>query len=69
MAAKTKMVEIEDVEVVLMTTEAILCRINDDEVWIPLSQLGDNSEVFDDEEHKSGTLVIPEWLAIAKNVL
>lgn len=69
MASKSKMVSLEDVECVLMSTEAILCRINGDEVWIPLSEIADDSEVFDDEEHKFGTLVIPEWLAIAKNVL
>lgn len=40
---------------------AVLCLINDREIWIPKSQIDDDSEVFADDQ--SGKLVISAWLA------
>ena len=59
-------VEIQDVKVKTETDKAILCLIEGEEVWIPKSVLGDDSEVyaFDTE----GTLVIARWLAEQKNL-
>lgn len=39
------------------------------EVWIPKSQIHDNSEVYDSGDHAEGTLIIPEWLAIEKDLI
>jgi hypothetical protein len=47
--------------------KALLCKIEEDvEVWIPKSQIDDDSEVY--EEGHEGTLVIPLWLAEAKDL-
>lgn len=56
----------EDVEVLHETEQAILCVVDEEEVWIPKSQIHDDSEV-----HKAGTsgrLIIPEWLAAKKGL-
>lgn len=60
-------VSIDDVEAVRETENALLCNIGGEEVWIPKSQIHDDSEVF--EEGHSGTLVIPEWLATEKKLV
>jgi len=64
---KHEMVEFEDVTVVRETDAAILCDIDGDEVWIPKSQIHDDSEVY--EMSTSGTLIIPEWLAVEKELV
>ena len=46
---------------------ALICDFGDEEVFIPTSQIHDNSEVF--EPGQSGYLVIPEWLAIDKEIV
>jgi hypothetical protein len=33
------------------------------DVWIPLSQIHDDSEVFDADENSSGELVVSQWFA------
>lgn len=48
---------------------ALLVDIDGDEYWIPKSQIHDNSEVYDADEHSEGTLVITEWIAKQKNLL
>ncbi len=57
-----------DVDEVLKETDrAILCRLVDrSEVWIPKSQIDDESEV--NHETDSGTLVISQWLADEKGL-
>lgn len=55
-------------EVVYETEDALKCNTGDPEhVWIPKSQIMDESEVWKDGD--SGVLVIPEWLAIEKNLV
>lgn len=49
--------------------KALLCLINEEEVWIPQSQISDDSEVFDDDKNSSGKLVITEWIAKEKGLL
>lgn len=59
--------EIEGVTVERETAKAILCNVEGKAVWIPKSQITDDSEVY-----KSGTdgkLVIPEWLAMEKELV
>ena len=57
-------VRLFDVEAIRSTDKAVLCRIEDEEVWIPQSQIDDESEVW--EEGDQGTLVISQWLADQK---
>lgn len=48
------------------TEKAILVEAEDldGEVWIPKSQIDDDSEVYGmDEKKNSGTLIISEWFA------
>jgi hypothetical protein len=56
-------VRIEDVVCMRMTEKALLCVIDDEEHWIPISQIDDDSEVFDDGRNSMGTLVITAWIA------
>lgn len=68
MKATTKVggVRIDDVEAIRETDKALLCRIEDEEVWIPKSQITDDSEVY--ELGGEGTLVITQWLATEKGL-
>lgn len=38
-------------------------------VWVPKSQIHDDSEVYDAEEHANGMLVVSEWFATQKGWL
>ena len=53
----------EDVICLKATDKALLVLIDGDEHWIAKSQVDDDSEVFDDDEHKDGRLVVSEWIA------
>ena len=57
---------------VLRKTDAALLveDENGEEVWIPLSQIHDDSEIWDESKvGETGKLVIPEWLATKKGWL
>lgn len=58
-------VDVEDVEVRASSPDAILIEVlvnkTAKKIWIPRSQISNESEVFD--EGDEGTLVIPRWLA------
>ena len=53
------------------TDAALLVEDEDgEEVWIPSSQLDDDTEIWEDSEiGEEGKLVIPEWLATKKGWL
>lgn len=60
----------ERVEVVRMGEKAVLVRYEGIEVWIPYSQLLDDSEVCQrSEPGEECSLVIPDWLAEAKGLM
>lgn len=59
-------VRIEDVRVEHATAKALLCVIDGDEVWIPQSQIDDDSEVW--KAGDKGTLVISDWIATQKGL-
>lgn len=48
------------------TAAALLCRISGKDVWIPKSQIDDDSEVW--KEGDEGRLVVSEWIAIEKRL-
>lgn len=52
-----------------MTDRALLCTIGGAEHWIPLSQIHDDSEVFDASANSEGTLVVTEWIATQKGLV
>lgn len=54
-------VSIDDVECLKETDKALLCLIDGEEIWIPKSQIDEESEVY--EEGQTGLLVITRWLA------
>lgn len=65
-------VEIEDVTCIRETDKAILCKIEDedydgDDQWIPLSQVHDNSEVYQNGDE--GKLIITKWIATQKGFI
>lgn len=49
------------------TDAALLCEIEGEDIWIPKSQIHDDSEVY--EEGHSGTLIVSEWIAKQKNLI
>lgn len=49
------------------TDLAILVEVDGQEVWIPKSQIDDDSEVY--EANTEGDLIIPEWLAREKGLV
>lgn len=59
-------VRIDDVECTKETDKALLCVIDGKPVWLPKSQIDDESEVF--AEGDTGTLVISEWIAGEKGL-
>lgn len=59
-------VRVEDVYAIKQTDKALLCQVGDDEVWIPQSQIDDDSEVW--KEGQEGMLVVSEWIARQKGL-
>ena len=65
------------VRVVAVTAKALLCDFGDSpetdlsgEVWIPLSQVSDTSELDGGSEREDvGTLAISEWIATEKGLV
>ena len=66
--ARDEVVSFEHVKCIKATDAALLCEIDGEEVWIPKSQVDDDSEVFDDEDNAEGRLVVTEWIAIQKGL-
>lgn len=60
-------VTLSDVEALKETDAALLCLIDGREVWIPKSQIDDDSEVW--EEGQSGDLVVTEWFATKEGLI
>ena len=49
------------------TGKALLCLIGEEEVWIPQSQIDDESEVY--EPGGEGVLVVSQWIAEEKGLV
>ena len=61
-------VTISDAECIASTSKSILVTadILEEEIWIPLSQVSDDSEVY--EKGTSGDLIISGWVARQKGL-
>lgn len=59
-------VTLADVKALRGTDKALLCLIDGEEVWIPQSQITDDSEVY--EVGGEGKLVITAWFAGQKGL-
>lgn len=59
-------VTIRDALVKVKTQKAILVDVDGEDYWIPLSQVDDESEVY--ESGDQGDLVITEWIAQQKGL-
>jgi len=57
-------VTFEDVEVVRKSGPALLCRVEDKEVWIPYVNIVMTDEATIRRPGDCGRLVIPRWLAL-----
>ena len=57
----------EDVTALRETEMALLCEIDGKQVWIPKSQIHEDSEVY--KMGTEGELVIPQWLAEEKELV
>lgn len=60
-------VSFENVRAIRDSGKALLCVIDGAEVWVPHSQIDDDSQVY--QAGHEGTLVISEWLATAKGLI
>jgi hypothetical protein len=60
------LVTLSNVTVKRATDKALLCEIHGEEIWIPKSQIHDDSEVY--EADTEGDLIIPRWLAEKKGL-
>jgi hypothetical protein len=57
-----------DVTVLRHSGKAMLCEYENEEAWIPYSQIHSDSEVWEETEvGEYGKLVIPLWLAEKKS--
>lgn len=59
-------VTIRDVKVIKATDKALLVKIEGEEVWIPQSQIDDDSEVY--RAGDEGCLVVSQWIADQKGI-
>lgn len=59
---------ISDAECIRESAKAILVKVDGVEVWIPKSQIADESEVWSLKNAGPGDLVIPQWLAEEKGL-
>lgn len=66
MERDTEYFTIYDVVCTHDTEHAILIEVDDEEYWIPKSQISDDSEVY--EDGGEGTCIIPLWLAEKKGL-
>lgn len=64
---EARTVGIEGVKALRGSGLALCCLIDGDEVWIPQSQIHDDSEVY--EVGGEGKLVITTWLAEQKGLV
>lgn len=54
------------VETIRTTAKALYVRLEDEsEAWIPKSVVHDESEVYDEKDHRTGELVVQMWWAEA----
>ena len=62
-------VEFEGAVCIAQTKQAICVRLadRDEMVWIPQSQVDDDSEVY--QAGDKGTLVVSEWIAMQKGLI
>lgn len=60
-------VRFDNVRAIKETEAALLCLIEGKEVWIPKSQITDDSEVYEDGHE--GILVVTEWIAFEKGLI
>lgn len=54
-------------EVTVETDKVLLVSIDGQEIWIPKSQVSDNSEVY--QKGDSGTMIISLWIAEQKGLV
>lgn len=50
------------------TPDGLCVSVDDEEIWLPKSQIHEDSEVYDLKENAAGVLVIPRWLARTKGL-
>lgn len=57
------------VEVKRKTAAALLAIIDEEEYWVPFSQICDSSEITEEsDEEDEGILTVSEWIAIEKGL-
>ena len=67
MSRRDEVVSFSNVTALHDTENAVMCKIDGAEMWIPKSQIVPESEVHGMGDH--GTLTITEWFAIQKELV
>lgn len=62
-----KRVIFKNCRTIKQTDNALLVEVAGNEVWIPQSQIDDDSEVYG--EGHSGELIVSEWIATQKGLV
>lgn len=68
MAEFKRKASFDGVDVLHETEAALLCEIDGQQVWIPKSQIDDDSEVYN-AATSGGTLVVSQWIAEQKGLV
>ena len=62
---KTDGANLGQAQVLHATDKALRVQLEseDEPRWVPISQVHDDSEVYDDKDHATGDLVVTTWFA------
>lgn len=66
-ARATEFVTIDDVTALRSSDKALLCVIDGEHLWVPQSQIADDSEVY--ERGHEGKLVVTHWWASERGLV
>lgn len=64
----TNYVHLEGCDVLKVTDKAVLVKFDDEQHWIPVSQLADREDHTHEEGDKGVTVSISEWIAEQKGI-
>jgi len=65
--ARNKCIELSGCQGIAATEKAVLVNVDGEEMWVPLSQVHDDSEVY--AKDTAGILVVSSWFASKKGLL
>jgi hypothetical protein len=64
----TNYIHLEDCDIIAVTDKAVLIEYEDEEYWIPVSQLADGEDHSFERGDEGVTVSISEWIAKEKGI-